>query len=74
VELLRTPQAARLGVDLIVAKTANDGMHGKSSWDDEKRLISPRKLLAKKPWKNLGDQKWGDYPRKMVVEPRKMVI
>jgi len=25
VELLRTPQAARLGVDLIVAKTANDG-------------------------------------------------
>lgn len=28
VELLRTPQAARLGVDLIVAKTANDGMHG----------------------------------------------
>lgn len=25
VELLRTPQASRLGVDLIVAKTANDG-------------------------------------------------
>eukprot|EP00435_Cladocopium_sp_Y103_P029653 s985_g7.t1 len=28
VELLRTPQASRLGVDLIVAKTANDGMRG----------------------------------------------
>ena len=31
-ELLRTPQAARLGVDLIVAKTANDGLRG----DDDK--------------------------------------